>query len=216
MYLTMYKNKVKILSRILYFRILFYSFSRTRHRDYCIWKIQRSVKVGVLLPRTNQTRLMLTICYFQGFLSSLSITYYFYDVTSLLEVLTFVLTLWKCLCVCTLVSVCVCVTSLMVACSSSSLSGALSWASLLFSMSYCRWVVCSWTDTIIAAFASPVISFMAKSPKYVEPSKKQVMVFTLSKHVINFFFWHAQVGKYWPIMSCRITLWMSWGFEGQQ
>lgn len=93
MYLTMYKNKVKILSRILYFRILFYSFSRTRHRDYCIWKIQRSVKVGVLLPRTNQTRLMLTICYFQGFLSSLSITYYFYDVTSLLEVLTFVLTL---------------------------------------------------------------------------------------------------------------------------
>lgn len=179
-------------------------------------KIQRSVKVGVLLPRTNQTRLMLTICYFQGFLSSLSITYYFYDVTSLLEVLTFVLTLWKCLCVCTLVSVCVCVTSLMVACSSSSLSGALSWASLLFSMSYCRWVVCSWTDTIIATFASPVISFMAKSPKYVEPSKKQVMVFTLSKHVINFFFRHAQVGKYWPIMSCRITLWMSWGLEGQQ
>lgn len=33
MYLTMYKNKVKILSRILYFRILFYSFSRTRHRE---------------------------------------------------------------------------------------------------------------------------------------------------------------------------------------
>ena len=67
---------------------------------------------------------------------------------------------------------CVCVTSLMVACSSSSLSEALSWASLLFSMSYCRWVVCSWTDTIIATFASPVISFMAKSPKHVEPSKK--------------------------------------------
>lgn len=199
MYLTMYKNKVIILSRILYFRILFYSFSRTRHRE------NPTLSESWCIVAKNQ-----------HFFCPLSITYYFYDVTSLLEVLTSVLTLWKCLCVCTLVSVCVCVTSLMVACSSSSLSGALSWASLLFSMSYCRWVVCSWTDTIIATFASPVISFMAKSPKYVEQSKKQVMVFTLSKHVINFFFWHAQVGKYWPIMSCRITLWMSWGFEGQQ
>lgn len=88
MYLTMYKNKVIILSRILYFRILFYSFSRTRHREnptlsesWCI----------VAKNQSNQVHANYMLFVF--FLSSLSITYYFYDVTSLLEVLTFVLTL---------------------------------------------------------------------------------------------------------------------------
>lgn len=62
---------------------------------------------------------------------------------------------------CVWVGVCVYVTSLMVACSSSSLSEALSCSPLLFSMLCRRWVVCSCTDTITATSTSPVISFMA-------------------------------------------------------
>lgn len=61
-----------------------------------------------------------------------------------------------------------CVTRLSVACSSSSLSGPLSTGLLLRSISYCRWLVCSCTDTCRLVCTKPVINFIASRQKGCE------------------------------------------------